>query len=198
MNGTTAALTASSLNFTGAAVANFTLAGGATTSAGIVVTSALTTSGANTITLNITPTSPWVNGTTYKLIDYTGGTYTGSAGVNGAGGAGDFVKGTVTQLSARQFASLGNSGSAITLTITGDSPVWTGKNAGVDDASWTTAGDLNWKLLQAGTATSFLSNDSVIFNDSATGPTTIDITSNVDPLSANFTNVSKTYTIGRL
>ena len=124
----------------------------------------------------------------YNLIDY--GTLSGTPS--------NIIKGTISGLGARQIATLGNTGStngSITLAITGNTPVWTG----IQSNAWTTAiisGSKNWKLLTGGAATDFVSNDQVIFDDSATGTTGVDIsTANVQVASAVFSNDSLSYTI---
>src|SRR5262249_38274576 len=78
-----------------------------------------------------------------------------------------------------------------------DSPKWTG----LDNGNWVvgaTGANSNWKLITAGTATNFLNNDAVLFDDSVTtGTTTIDIPSaNVNVTGATFNNSTKAYTIG--
>ena len=178
-NGGTTALTAASLTFNGGGTVNLKPAG---TTAGIAVTGALATNPANgTVVINATNT--WASGTTYNLISF--GSF--------AGATTDFTKGTITGLAARQNAALVNTGTAIALSITGEKLIWTGAVSGV----WTTdliGGAKNWKLQTAGTATEFQSTDEVIFNDTATGNTTLDLLNdNVQPNSVTFDNTSKSY-----
>ena len=120
-NGTTSALTLGVLTFSGDAKIDLNTAG----SAGLIVTGALTTTpGSGTVTINVPVAPIWANGTTYNLIGY------GSFG----GVTGDFTKGTITGLGARQTATLGNTGATngfITLGITGNTPYWTGAQSGV-------------------------------------------------------------------
>jgi autotransporter-associated beta strand protein len=180
-NSNTAALALGGLTFSGAGgTVNINTTG----SAGVAVTNTLTTSGSG-VTINV-PTPPsWTNGTTYNLITY--GTFSGVLS--------DFVKGTIAGLGARQSATLGNSGSAITLAIAGDTPYWTG----AESNAWTTTagtGAKNWKLLTAGSPTDFLTNDQVLFNDNATGSTSVNISSaNVGVAAVVFDNSTKNYTI---
>jgi autotransporter-associated beta strand protein len=79
--------------------------------------------------------------------------------------------------------------------INGDTPIWTGLASG----AWTTTAlgtPFNWKLQIAGTNTEFLSNDQVIFDDSATGTTAVTINdATVAPASVTFTNFTKNYTV---
>lgn len=136
-------------------------------------------------TVNVATPPAWVTGQTYSLIQYS--TLSGSID--------DVTTGTIPGLGARQTATLGNSGSAITLTIAGDAPVWTGLASG----AWTTAtigSPKNWKLQIGGTATDFVANDQVLFNDSAAGTTSVNITSaDVHVASVLFNNSTKDYTV---
>ena len=173
-NANTDTLTVDALAFTTTGAANLNLSGGFNPA--IAVTNNLNI-GAG-FTVNATSASAWNNGQTYDLIAY--GSLTGSPA--------SITKGTIAGLGARQNATLGNSGSAITLAISGDTPVWTGAQSN----AWTTAvigGLKNWKLQNAGTPTDFLNNDQVVFNDSATGTTDINIsTANVQVASVAFNN----------
>ena len=173
-----AVLSIDSLTFAGAGKVSVLLN---SISAGIAA-NALTASGAaGAITIDASNTL-WSNGTTYDLISY----FT----LNGT--LANFSKGNIVGLGARQTATLGNSGFAITLSITGDLPVWTGAGNGI----WTTATQTpkNWKLQTGGTTTDFLTNDVVLFDDTATG-TTVSIGQNVSPVSTTFDNTTKTYTV---
>lgn len=128
--------------------------------------------------INVVTPPAWVTGDTYEVVRY------GTLG----GVLGNITKGTITGLGARQNATIVDTGSAIGLAISGDTPVWTGLQSG----DWTTAaigGSKNWKLLTAGTPTDFLSNDQVVFDDSATGTTSVNIsTANVQVASVVFNN----------
>ena len=182
--GGTAPLTLASLTFDGASTVNINTSG----DAGIVVSGALTTGAVNAsglITINAA-SSAWTTDTTYNLIDY---------GSLGGQGASSFVKGDISGLGIRQFASLANSGSAITLAVVGDTPLWTGAQNGL----WTTAtigGASNWKLEKGSTATDFLTGDAVVFDDTASGTTDIKIAdANASPASVTFNNGAKNYSI---
>jgi autotransporter-associated beta strand protein len=171
-------------------IGTLTLSGGASinlysnsTSAALNVTTALST-GATAATITANNAGGWTNGTTYNLIGYAGGPI---------GGSGNNFAHAVNNLSARQSATWGDTGSAIQLTVNGDNPYWTGAATGL----WNTA-DTNWKLVTGGTNTEFLASDDVLFDDNATGTTTIDINAaNVTPNSAVFNNTtSVAYNIG--
>jgi autotransporter-associated beta strand protein len=184
-DGGTATLTLGSLTFNGAAAVNI-LDGGISTTPGINVTGALTTTSANgLVTINASAAS-WSAGT-YDLIGF------GSFG----GSLSDFVKGTVTGLNIRQSATLGLDAvnKFVTLNIAGDTPRWTG----LDGSSWvvgSTGANSNWQLVTSATATDYIAGDSVLFDDTATGTTNIDISSaNVSPATVTFNNNSAFYTV---
>ena len=182
-DGGTNALTVGALTFNGRGTINVNTAG----SAGIVVTGSLVTTPANgTVTISV-PTAPvWTTGSTYNLIGY--GAWSGSVT--------DFTAGTIPGLGGRQIATLGSTGPAngfVTLAITGDSLIWTGSTSNL----WTTATSaVNWRLQAAGTPTTFIATDDVVFNDTATGSTTIDISAaNVTPTTTTFSNSALSYAV---
>jgi fibronectin-binding autotransporter adhesin len=95
---------------------------------------------------------------------------------------------------------------ALTFTDTGyidaiysvDYPIWTGLGGGI----WTTGtqSPSNWKLASSGTnntPTDFLTNDIVVFDDSAGTATTVSIsgTGSVNPASVTFNNNTRNYTL---
>ena len=186
-NGTAATLTLAGLNYSGAASDNLIVNGGSTTSTpALSVTNTLATPGvANSIALNVTPSTPWVNGSVYNLIGF--GTFSGLLT--------DFTKGTIGGLSSRQSATLGQLANDITLSINGDNPRWTGK----DSANWqvgTTGPNGNWRLTTAGTATDYIEGDVALFDDTATGNTAINISAaNVSPSSVTFANSLLSYSV---
>src|SRR4051812_1160301 len=165
-NGGSSALTLSSLAFGGAGTVNARVAQATPTIAGLSVTGALSTTPANgTVTINAaTDSGLWTNGATYNLLGY------GSFG----GALSNFTLGTVTGINSRQLTGLVLNGNNIALQITGDSPKWTGLDNGIWQVGATGA-NKNWKLITAGTSTDYIDGDSVLFDDSAAGTTTIDI-----------------------
>ena len=182
-NGGTGTLTIGTLAFAGAG----TITARPTSSTkGINVTGTLSTTPASgTVTINAASSSGWSAGT-YNLIGF--GSFTGSLS--------DFALGTVSGLNARQSAgALLLNGSNLAIQISGDSPKWTGAQSG----AWTTdtvGGAKNWKLVTGGTTTEYLAGDEVLFDDTATGTTSIDIsTANVAPATVTFNNSTKNYTI---
>ncbi|MBC7784776.1 MAG: autotransporter-associated beta strand repeat-containing protein [Burkholderiales bacterium] len=186
-NGGTGVFTVGTLTFNGTGVLNLNTA----SNAPVLNVTTLETSGGGglstgIITVNANNTIGWTTGQVYDLVSY---------GTLGGVGFADFLKGTVTGLTPRQSATLTNPAGFISLAITGDVPVWTGLNNG----DWTTAvipSPKNWKLQTAATATDFIANDAVLFDDSAAGTTNVNIsTADVSPSSTTFNNTTKNYTI---
>jgi autotransporter-associated beta strand protein len=180
---TTTPLTVGAVNVTAPSSLRLNLGAGP----GVAVTGAYTTNG-NLTTINANKPI-WTNGT-QSLITY--GSLSGSAA--------NFAF-APTGLNARQSVSgpLSVTGTGISATIVGDNPKWTG----LENGNWVigTTGPgaaTNWQLVIGGTATDYINNDAVVFDDSAGGTTTVDIVSagGVTPSSVTFNNTtSKAYTI---
>jgi len=153
-------LTIGTLNLSGGAALNLTLAGG-NTAAPLIVTSLINDAGANAVTLTAGNPTGWVNGTTYNIIDY--GTLGGTGGYN--------FNRVANNVSGRQTATWNDdtANGVITLSIAGDKPVWTAGG----DGKWNTTSAGNWQLLANGGATTFQALDEVLFNDSAAGTGTL-------------------------
>lgn len=119
----------------------------------------------------------------YKLISYSsfgGGSFSGGPFVIGTrGGTGALVNGP----------------DGLYLNVTGaDRPLWTGLDSGNWQAGST--GSLkSWKLQSAGSATDYLQGDNVLFNDTATGTTVINLAATLSPSATTFNNSSKNYTV---
>ncbi|MBN8456962.1 MAG: autotransporter-associated beta strand repeat-containing protein [Verrucomicrobia bacterium] len=176
-----AALNIGALTLAGGA--NITLySNGADTSSVLNVTTLTNNAAASAVTLTANNSLGWSNGATYTIIDY--GTLGGSGGYN--------FSTVANNLSGRQIGTFTDTGSAITLGISGDSVFWTGGT----NAKWNIS-DTNWQLLAGGGATQFIATDDVIFNDSGTN-TTIDIdAANVATNTVIFNNTTGTsYSIG--
>lgn len=96
-------------------------------------------------------------------------------------------------IAPRTAASLVNNTatSSIDLVISHvDQPRWTGAaNAIWDDST------RNWIEIQSGNATTFLAGDDVVFDDTASGSTTIQLDTTVTPHSVTFNNSQKAYTL---
>lgn len=140
--------------------------------------STLFSSGSNVI--QVTPVN--LTAGTYTLIDYSGGI--------GGGGFGSF---SLTGLPGRAVGGLVNNvaNTSIDLSITAiDNPKWTGAVDGNWDGS-----TLNWKLAVGGGATNYQNLDAVVFDDSATGTTSVNLTAAFTPSSVLFNNNAQTYTL---
>lgn len=146
-----ATLTTGSINFLGDATLSLWNAASGTAA---LAAGALTTNAGGMVTVNAsTLLGTWQSGTTYSLVSYTGGSI-------GGAGFGQFQLGTVAGLGGRQTANLVDSGSAISLSITGAVVLWTGNESG----DWNTTAT-NWELPDT-TPTQFIAGDDVLFNDS--------------------------------
>lgn len=174
-------------------IGTLTLAGGAninlfsnSTSAPLTITSFVNNSALNDVTLTANNTGGWANGTSYNIISYGGGSIGGTGGYN-------FNK-IVNNLSARQIGTWTDTGSAITLGITGDTVTWTGTANG----NWTTTAvgsPFNWKTTGGAADTDFLTTDDVIFDDAGTTTAVEILDANVSPNSVIFNNNTNNYTI---
>ncbi|MES2474324.1 MAG: autotransporter-associated beta strand repeat-containing protein [Verrucomicrobiota bacterium] len=147
-----------------------------------ISTAALSASG--TVSVNILNAGNLASGA-HKLIAYSsfsgGGTFTGSP----------------FTLGPRSTGTLTNAANALTLTVNGDAPKWTG----LDNGNWivgTTGAAKNWKLIGTNVATDYIQGDSVRFDDSVTtGTTAVNISAaDISPASTLFSNSSKNYTLG--
>ncbi len=188
-NSDTGVLTIGSLTFNSTGTLNVALAGASATAApGIVTTTLATSGGGGTSTGHVTvnATNATWNSGVYDLVGYS--TLSGP-------GLSDFVLGTITGLTPRQSANLTNVAGDIAVTVTaGNSPIWTGAL----NSNWTTAVlalPKNWKLQTGGTATDFLTGDTVIFNDSSSVGAVNISDANVSPISTTFNNSTTNYTI---
>ena len=116
-------LTINTLTLNGGA--NFNLfSNGTSTGAPLVVGNFINNSANGTVTVTANNPSGWSNGSTYDVISYT--TLGGTGGVN-------FAQ-AVNNLSARQSATWESTPTALTLTVNGDTPYWTG----AVDGNWNT------------------------------------------------------------
>ncbi|MCW1923139.1 autotransporter-associated beta strand repeat-containing protein [Luteolibacter arcticus] len=113
------------------------------------------------------------------------------------GGLGQYVTGTFTASGATQAFTLSGSPiinvlNAIQLrdvTVSAPTVTWNGNLNG----NWDTS-SLNWT--NPGGAAAYANGNNVVFNDNATGTTTVSNTTAVSPLSISVNNTSKAYTIG--
>ncbi|MCB1130390.1 MAG: autotransporter-associated beta strand repeat-containing protein, partial [Verrucomicrobiae bacterium] len=143
----------------------------------VIYATDLTTTGASgKVTVNVTNTlNAWssdASGFDYPIIDYAGGTFTGSIS--------DFQVGSVPDLNPNQSASIVDTGSAIVLRITGEPLIWVGN----DGATWDTSNS-SWDY--QGSGTMFSANSPVEFNDDA-DEFVVEIGENVSPSVTLFSN----------
>lgn len=182
-NGTSGTLfITGNLSLNAAADVNIGTLSNYTTAAAIAVTGDLTVSGSpGDVFVNL-PTAP-VGPGTYRLISHANVLPDVSA----------FTLNTQPALSARQVGNLVNNAGSLDYVVAGANPVWTGAFG----SSWTNAiltAPKNW-ILPGGGTTDYIEGDVVVFNDDATGSTTVDLAMDVNPVSAEFANSSKSYTL---
>lgn len=146
-----------------------------------IVTGALTVNGTTAVAV---PNSNSLTNGTYKLIDYTSisgtGSFPGSSIPVGNRGTGTIVNNPID--------------TSIDLVVTTDTPKWTG----LDSGEWiegVTGSNKNWQLAIADTPTDYIEGDTVLFDDSATGATAIDLPFAVVPQSTTFNNSTLAYTL---
>jgi autotransporter-associated beta strand protein len=139
------------------------------------------------VTINpVAPAGGWIDGsTTYPVLSY--GTWGGSLS--------DFVIGTASPaFSARQGATLSDTGGMITLTVAGDKARWTGAANG----NWTTAtvaSPFNWRTLAGAVDSQFLTGDDTIFDDTAANANVVISDANISPTSMLFNNTLLNYVV---
>ncbi|MGC4031785.1 MAG: autotransporter-associated beta strand repeat-containing protein [Tepidisphaeraceae bacterium] len=137
-------------------------------------------------------------GTSSISLLNTAGLTTGAhplIGYTAFAGGGTFSTTTYT-IGARGTGTITNNGTnALVLNVVNDVPIWTG----ADTANWavgSTGANGNWVLQSAGTATNYISGDQVLFNDTAVGSTSVNISAaSVTPLTTTFDNSAKNYTL---
>ncbi len=155
---------------------------GLTPTAPQIITGTLTLNGA--VTPDFFNISALGSGS-YKLIDYTT-----------LDGTGSFPGGSIA-VGNRATATIVNNtvDTSIDLVVTSDVPKWTG----LDNGQWlagSTGSNKNWKLGISGTATDYIDDDQVLFDDSATGTRAIVIDSaNVLPASTIFNTAASDYSV---
>lgn len=176
----------------------FDLGGASNPATPLISTAVFTTAGAGANVIDISGTGLSIG--TFDLINYVGS-------IGGSGFAGLALGNTP----ARVTANLVDSPGKVQLAITAfDIPKWTGAISGDWDVNdepdpTTGIGTVNWKEANSGNPTRYLqfgtTVDSVLFDDSATGTTTVNLTTSLSPNSVTVNNSLLTYTFtgsGRL
>jgi autotransporter-associated beta strand protein/T5SS/PEP-CTERM-associated repeat protein len=129
-----------------------------------------------TITINVADTFPQVG--QFPLIQ---------AG-NALAGSGTYVLGS---LPTGVTAHLVVSANAVSLDITVvNLPVW----AGLAGGTWDLESDTNWYNLGTGLPTTFANGNAVLFNDTAPGTTSVNLSTTVNPGSTTVNNTNLSYT----
>ena len=150
----------------------------------------LTANGANTIGLQF---SGALTTGTFPGISYTA-----------LGGAG-FGSFTMAKQPARVTAHLVDNLNSIDISIdSADTPKWVGALSDTTvNGTWDVTTTNNWKLVSAGTFTNYQEDlvtysttDSVLFDDSATGTTNVDVSTTVMPNAITVNNTAQPYTFG--
>jgi fibronectin-binding autotransporter adhesin len=152
----------------------------------MVTGSVIPTGGVGSVTVNLGGPEPSMG--QHQLLTYSG------AGPIGGSGAASFVLGQKPpRMVATIIEDVFNQALVLDVTASGVSAQWTGALS-TEWSTATLAAPKNWVLSTSpGTTTDFLANDSVIFNDSATG-NTVDISAdNVTASAITFDNTDDDY-----
>jgi fibronectin-binding autotransporter adhesin len=161
----------------GPATATFNLGGFANPSSAVVnVTNVLTLNG--TTTVNLSGTSTLTSGT-FKLFTF-----------GSIAGSGDFQMGVAPGGSA----TLTTNGNSIEVTFVPVTLTWRGEVGGVDLGDWAPGVDTNWLNVAANSRASYVDGNGVIFNDTLTGTTSVNISAAVSPSSVVVNNATTNYT----
>ena len=166
------------LTFAGTGTVNIGTVANYTSTAAVNVTGALALNGgAGAVTINISAAS--VASGVYLLLGFDSGTVT----------TGDFTLGTNPVLGGRLVVN----GNNLDYVVSDDSPKWTGAEFRMDHPDRQRAS--NWKLVTARHGDRLSEGTTpVLFDDSATGNTSVNIsTANVQPDSVTFNNSTLNY-----
>ena len=128
----------------------------------------------------------------FSLIKAYPGPIGGSAGANG------FTLGTLPSRIGG-YLSNNTANASIDLVITNvATPKWNGLTNGVPIGNWDIAITPDWNPTTGSGAITYLQSsvpgDAVLFDDTATGTTTVNLTTTLSPAAITVSNVSKTYT----
>jgi autotransporter-associated beta strand protein len=127
------------------------------------------------------------NGTTFRLVDYTSTTGAGTITLT----LPFRVTGSITDNAAT---------TSLDLTLTADGPKWRGNingNWDIDPNNNGAAGTANWRTAVSDVATRYVEGpagiDSVIFDETATGTRTVNLTTTLSPASVGVNNTTTPY-----
>lgn len=124
-----------------------------------------------TTTFKVTPNGGFTPASTfYPVINYSGAS-PGAAGF------------TVAPLPGRLVGVVTDNGSSIGITATNDRIIWTGA---ATNGNWDLNTTANWKKLSDSSATNFLSQDDVVFNDDGIAQNSINLTGTINPTRVEF------------
>jgi fibronectin-binding autotransporter adhesin len=160
----------------GPVAATFSLGGFANPANAVVnVTNALTLNG--TTTVNLSGSGGLTSGT-FKIFTF-----------GSIAGSGNFQMGVAPGGSA----TLATNGNSIEVTFVPVTLTWRGETNGVALADWVTSGSTNWLNVAANSRASYVDGNSVIFNDTLTGTSNVNIAAPVLPSSIVVSNVTTSY-----
>jgi autotransporter-associated beta strand protein len=142
--------------------------------------------------------STTINITSIPLITAYPTTYHLIAGTT-ANGAMNFTLGTVPVTTPPLTGSLSISGGSVDFVLTGGPPpvhvlTWNGLNGGLPDGTWDVGISPTW--LNSNNPSTFNQSDSVTFDDTAAGQTSINMSGAVSPGILTISNNAKLYTLG--
>jgi autotransporter-associated beta strand protein len=175
-SGSAGSLTLASLTFGGSGNLFGGLGASTTSPPPIIVSGALTTAG-STINVNITGIRPTVVGS-YPFLDY--GSLNGSTS-------------SFQLANAPRATSLVSTGNTLSVNFSSMAyPIWTGTGS----IGTTFSGNSNWRLSDGSGPTDYKNLDSIVFDDTAPGSTTVGISQNgITPFSTTFNNSTLTYAL---
>ncbi len=137
----------------------------------------VTNGGASSVTFDFGSSLAQLTSGSYPLINYSGTQLASVSAFTYAGAAG-----------ARQSVSIANDPQAVALVVANAFPIWSGSQG----SGWSTAN--NWTLNTTSQPTSFLTGDTVVFNDTATTGS-VTLSQNVAPATTTFSGDSLAYTL---
>ena len=178
-----ATLTMSGLSFAGSATLDFDLQGSPNPTASVITnTGSVALNG--DVTVNVDGTGLTLG--TITLLKY-----------NSRSGSGSFVPGSMPAHVTGFTLNDDVANNRVTLTITGtfdDTLKWEGGVAGVWDID--NPANQVWREVGSGQLTNYYDGAKVLFDDTATGTTVVNVSATVSPASVSVNNTTKAYTFG--